>query len=302
MGLGRTIPTTGLTRGAAMSVEYCAPEVDQGSTRGRSADIFSLAAVFLELCVAHSGTAQYQSLRSIVKTRNQMGYAKNIDRIHEWIATYELQADLEPWQQAVIRLCRTMLHPDRYQRPTASDLDLMEPQLKCACPNTVPVTNESDLLQACIDGSFDAVTGLLRDGVNPGLMGAIHLAAEGGFGNIVETLLSRGADVDSRNQVEQTPLHCASRSGRESVVKMLLDRGAKVNALDETKQTPLHGAAAHGHETIVRLLLKYGADTEAKNNKVKRAITLAKGRRQFGVVQILDDWKNNGTTALDTKT
>lgn len=41
MGLGKTIPTTYARRNAARTRQYCAPEVDRGSTRGRSADIFS---------------------------------------------------------------------------------------------------------------------------------------------------------------------------------------------------------------------------------------------------------------------
>jgi serine/threonine protein kinase len=39
MGLGKTMPTTNLHRNASRSREYCAPEVDEGRTRGRSADI-----------------------------------------------------------------------------------------------------------------------------------------------------------------------------------------------------------------------------------------------------------------------
>ncbi|TKA72548.1 hypothetical protein B0A55_07748 [Friedmanniomyces simplex] len=52
MGLGKTIPTTYEHRNAAGTRQYCAPEVDRGSTRGRSANVFSLGAVFLETLVA----------------------------------------------------------------------------------------------------------------------------------------------------------------------------------------------------------------------------------------------------------
>jgi len=46
MDLGTTVPTTIVNRPRARTTEYCAPEVESGHTRGRSADIFSLGAVF----------------------------------------------------------------------------------------------------------------------------------------------------------------------------------------------------------------------------------------------------------------
>lgn len=50
MGLGETISTTALGRDPLRTKAYCAPEVDEGRTRGRSANIFSLGAVFFWRC------------------------------------------------------------------------------------------------------------------------------------------------------------------------------------------------------------------------------------------------------------
>lgn len=291
MGLGKTMPTTSLGRNAAKSSNYCAPEVDQGRTRGRSADIFSLGAVFLEMCAVHSGQPRAQSLAKIVRSQAPGSYAKTIDLVHEWIEAFELAVDHETWQGEILRLCKRMLQRDRDQRPTALSLKLGHPLLVCKCANDVPITPESLLLVACKSGSVDLVSQTLLDGANPRLMGAIHLAAEKGSAPIVEMLLHKGTDVDALNQTDQTPLHCASRSGCEDVVKLLLANNSSVNAQDENKQTPLHGAAAHGYDAIVRMLLWAGADTRAKNSAFKRPYTLAKGRGYASVLQILDDYR-----------
>lgn len=56
IGLRKTILTTNLYYSTARTQEYYAPKVNEGRTRGRSADIFSLGAVFLEIVTATSYT------------------------------------------------------------------------------------------------------------------------------------------------------------------------------------------------------------------------------------------------------
>ncbi|KAI0550724.1 kinase-like domain-containing protein [Xylaria curta] len=51
MGLGQTLSTTVPGWARPRTATHCAPEVEDGSSRGRAADIFSLGAVFLELLV-----------------------------------------------------------------------------------------------------------------------------------------------------------------------------------------------------------------------------------------------------------
>ncbi|KAK0886916.1 hypothetical protein LTR02_017710 [Friedmanniomyces endolithicus] len=72
MGLGKTIPTKYEHRNAARTRQYCAPEVDQGSTRGRAADIFSLGAVFLEMLTALCYPDQMKQSDGILKPTKQI--------------------------------------------------------------------------------------------------------------------------------------------------------------------------------------------------------------------------------------
>ncbi len=51
----------------------------------------------------------------------------------------------------------------------------------------------------------------------------------------------------------------AARYGHADVVRLLLDAGADVNAKDEWNETALMFAAMSGHEDIVQLLTEAGA-------------------------------------------
>ncbi len=52
----------------------------------------------------------------------------------------------------------------------------------------------------------------------------------------------------------------ASKYGNVEVVEALISKGADVNARDENGATPLHYAIANEYKNIVYVLLKHGAD------------------------------------------
>jgi ankyrin repeat protein len=52
--------------------------------------------------------------------------------------------------------------------------------------------------------------------------------------------------------------------GREAVVELLLEKGADVESKDRLGRTPLLCAAINGHEAVVKLLLEKGANLEFK--------------------------------------
>ena len=61
-----------------------------------------------------------------------------------------------------------------------------------------------------------------------------------------------------------TPLHCAAFKGDREILELLLKKGADPNTRDGTnKWTPLHFAAAHGHCHLVAPLINAGADPNA---------------------------------------
>lgn len=92
---------------------------------------------------------------------------------------------------------------------------------------------------------------------------AFYLAVKNRRVGFIGILLSNGADTNSDRESRQTALNWAARDGRADVVELLLKGGADVDLKDGVLvygATPLHLAASNGHEAVVRLLLDNGAD------------------------------------------
>lgn len=295
MGLGKTVPTTNLKRSSERSREYCAPEVDKGSTRGRSADIFSLGAVFLEMLLSHAYPDGHKELADVLKPSPQetSSYAKHIEEVQKWTSER-----LHPvgWPAVVLSICQAMLHPDRSLRPLAEELDLIwssiccsDKRRTCSCAGDMSIVEPDKLRYACRWGTEGEVERLLDNGMDPNTMGAIHHAAERGSKAIVQILLNKNANVDSTNPVGQTALHCASRNGFDTVVELLLENDANVNAEDENGQTALHAATAQGYVNIAKMLLKAGADAYSEDLDGDTAFHFADRNHHFDLLELLEN-------------
>jgi len=92
----------------------------------------------------------------------------------------------------------------------------------------------------------------------------LHEAALAGDIEKVKALLSKGANVNEKDNERGTALHCASEKGHAEVAGLLINRGAYVNASSWNGMRPLHCAAASGNKETVELLLGKGAYLEAK--------------------------------------
>ncbi len=85
----------------------------------------------------------------------------------------------------------------------------------------------------------------------------LHIAATK---EIAELLISKGADVNAKNENGQTPLFDAAVAGHKEIVELLIANGANVNAKNDYGTTPLHNSK----KEIVELLIAKGADVNAK--------------------------------------
>lgn len=139
-------------------------------------------------------------------------------------------------------------------------------------------------LQACKDGNLAAVRRFLSNGVsietrNEAFEGETGLivAAENGHHELVEFLLSGGADVDAKTDMiplqggKYTALHLAAANGHLRIVRSLIDAKANIDA-KATTGTPLHSALRNNHAEIAEVLLAAGADPFGVDRSMGRTL------------------------------
>lgn len=112
----------------------------------------------------------------------------------------------------------------------------------------------------------DVVQILLTNGADPNLRNiegdtALHNACQNGQQFIVQLLLDNGADGHIANQENSTALDVAARFDRRDVVALLLDHDSTI--VESTRS--LREAAKTGREAIVKILLDKGMDCNQKD-------------------------------------
>lgn len=90
-----------------------------------------------------------------------------------------------------------------------------------------------------------------------------------------QLLLEKGADIESKNPNDGTPLITAAREKHKAVMQVLIGKGANVNAASKFGNTPLIFAVKWGEESMISLLLEKGAKVNRKNQEGKGAIDFA---------------------------
>jgi len=103
----------------------------------------------------------------------------------------------------------------------------------------------------------------LSDGLQP-----LHKATNCSV-SMVRLLIEKGADINAKNNDEETPLHRAVWQSNLDVIRLLIEKGATVNAKGNGGRIPLHEAAFKGNPEVVRLLIEKGATVNAKDSEGK---------------------------------
>nr|QDR50967.1 water witch-2 trpa [Heliconius melpomene] len=106
---------------------------------------------------------------------------------------------------------------------------------------------------------------------------ALHLAARCSSLECVEVLLRDGsADPNAEDHDKRTPLHAAiCHSDRAcDIIEMLVSWGAQTNKKDEYGYSPLHLAAMDGLTQCVETLIILGADVTSKSKKGHSALNV----------------------------
>lgn len=145
-------------------------------------------------------------------------------------------------------------------------------------------TPEKEFLWAATEDMPELVAELLKK--HPDLINikdrdgytALHKAAYNNNYDLALKLISHGADVDARTELQWTPLHTACKWNHPKIVALLLQFGADINARSEGDQTPLHIACtvSNCRDTLVTLFMDDNLKPHLLNNSGETAEQIAR--------------------------
>ncbi len=126
------------------------------------------------------------------------------------------------------------------------------------------------------------------------------------------TLVKRGADVNDKDDTQQSAYLIATSEGHTELLELTLAHGARVNDKDSWNGTGLIRAAERGHSLVVGRLLQEGIDRDHVNRigyqALHEAIWLGKDTTDYvdtvrvlvaGGVELNRPSRNEGLTALE---
>lgn len=116
---------------------------------------------------------------------------------------------------------------------------------------------------------------------------------------IAELLITRGAQINSKNKNGHAPLHLAIWHGHTETANNLIARGADLSAVDKNGWTPLHMAARFNNKEVMNALIKKGAVIRAlttDENLTARGLALKWDHRELAELLDTQDKKNNPNT------
>ena len=135
--------------------------------------------------------------------------------------------------------------------------------------NATSKENVTPLMLACVKGNKDAINVLLNAGADPNIADVdgdtcLHYAVRyDGYTDVLQAVISNGADVNATNKKNVTPLMQACVKGNKDAINVLLNAGADPNIADVDGGTCLHYAA--GTDCCTEAILRSGADTTIVN-------------------------------------
>lgn len=114
----------------------------------------------------------------------------------------------------------------------------------------------------------------------------LHLAARDFNAEIIQALLSAGADINALNTENQTPLIFAL--GHEKAdIALFKDAGADLLIQDKYNKTALHYAAQAGHIAAIQDLLAAGLDLHAQDDAENNVLHYAARAHNHEALQLL---------------
>lgn len=117
----------------------------------------------------------------------------------------------------------------------------------------------------------------------------LHMACMGGCHEIVNRLLQHDPkfNINETNVEGYAAIHYACETGNHKVFEILLNHGANCNIADMFGDTCLHFVCKNGHTETVKILLSRGANPNVKNKSLFTPIHYAAGNGHLEIVSLL---------------
>lgn len=168
-------------------------------------------------------------------------------------------------------------------------------QLETVKPSLTDGSLEINLFLAVEQMDFCSVVSLLLDGANPMVQNdqdgktAIHTAAMKGDIPILEFLLDHPkADINVKDDYDNTPIVSAMSEGKNKIVQYLLDRGADHKIANKDKKSLLHICGEKGNKLLVKHLIeKLNDDLSLCTNNKETILHFAAANQHLDVVKYL---------------
>jgi ankyrin repeat protein len=126
----------------------------------------------------------------------------------------------------------------------------------------------------------------------------LHLAALGGYSNIVKTIFkNEEIDINEKTKEGDSAIHLASLQDNSVVVDSLLRNNAKIiDDAGQDKMSPIHVAAANGNKSVLKVIFeRYIADKREEAKKLKQEVKFDKESVTNQMLALQD---HSGKTAL----
>ncbi|OBT38924.1 hypothetical protein VE00_10715 [Pseudogymnoascus sp. WSF 3629] len=224
------------------------------------------------------------------ESANEMITTHSLKKINDFIQRCVFQYADEEWKNHALAAYPTWMDRPGMEKSMLEKL----PSLRNTWLFSAIKIGQVAAVGQLLDGG--ATIGSADGGVNSSPM---YLATIYGQEKVVELLLNRGADVNLKDEDDDSILLNAIRHGHEEVVELLLKRGAKVNMKDRNQITPLVEAVLLGNEPIAKLLLNKGANVNlsSENGGAPLSYATLAGNKAVGKL-LIDHGAEVNYTAL----
>lgn len=158
------------------------------------------------------------------------------------------------------------------------------------------------LAQACDDGNLEIVNLILRGKLNLCYQLPLLNATHQGHTNIVQKLLTSGANPNITTIKKGNPLVKAASKGYVPIIKILIEEGAQLDLVDNTSHfshTALAEAIYQGQLEAVKVLIKAGASLNFKDECNRISTRYGIARQNANHEFPISDYYNDHYQKLD---